>query len=398
MRWMSAPIYLDHNATTPVHPEVREAMLPWLGERWGNPSSGHAYGRAAAEAVARAREQVARSIGATADEILFTSGGTEADNMALLGVGPERGGRLVTSPIEHPAVELPARSLVRAREWACTELPIDREGRVDLKRARPRIADPAPGRCDLVSVILAQNETGVIQPVGEIARLARAASKTVVVHTDAAQAVGKIPVDVGELDVDMLTVVSHKLYGPKGIGALYVREGVKPPRGFLLGGGQERGVRPGTEPVALIVALGRACEVALRDMSEEAERQQALRERLWARLAEGVPGIQRTGAGARTLPNTLHVRFPGCLGRDVLARATAVAASTGSACHAEGGRSGVLGAMGIAPADARGSVRLSLGRMTREWDIGPAARALISAWRSLDGARGLSIVRTPARR
>ncbi|MCA9716348.1 MAG: cysteine desulfurase [Myxococcales bacterium] len=390
---MAAPIYLDHNATTPVHPEVREAMLPWLGDRWGNPSSGHAYGRGAADVVSRAREQVAALIGARPDEILFTSGGTEADNLAVLGVGPERGGRLVSTPIEHPAVELPARALVRAREWAYTELPIDREGRVDLKRARPRIADPAPGRCDLVSVILAQNETGVIQPVAEIAALARAASRGVVVHSDAAQAVGKIPVDVGELGVDLLTVVSHKLYGPKGIGALFIRAGVQPPRPFLLGGGQERGVRPGTEPVALIVGLGRACEVAARDMSEESERQQALRERLWALLAAEIPGIQRTGAGASTLPNTLHVRFPGCRGADVLARATAVAASTGSACHAsEPGAKSVLGAMGVAPADARGSVRLSLGRLTREWDIGPAARALIAAWRSLDASRGLALV------
>ncbi|MCA9688730.1 MAG: cysteine desulfurase [Myxococcales bacterium] len=377
------PIYLDHNATTPVHPEARAAMLPWLCERFGNPSSAHAFGTAAAEAIARARAQVAALIGAAPDEIRFTAGGTEADNLAILGVGPDRGGRLVTTTIEHPAVALPSSALIHGRGWVCTELPIDPRGRVDLKRAGPRIADMAPRPCDLLSVILAQNETGVIQPVGELARMAHAATKAAVVHTDAAQAVGKIPVDVRALDVDMMTIVSHKLYGPGGIGALYVRRGVKAPRPLLLGGGQEHGMRPGTEPTALIVGFGAACEVAGRELADESTRVLGLRERLWDALQTSIPGIVRTGEGAPTVPNTLHVRLPGVDGAAVLARAPEIAASTGSACHSGGGDGGVLGAMGVRPADARGAVRLSLGRLTREWDIGPAARALATAYRSL---------------
>jgi cysteine desulfurase len=237
-------------------------------------------------------------------------------------------------------------------------------------------------------VILAQNETGVIQPVDELSAIARGAVRGVTIHSDAAQAAGKIPVDVGQLGVDLLTLVSHKIYGPKGIGALFVRRGVPRPRPFLLGGGQEQGVSPGTEPVALIAGFGQACEVALRDLEEEGARVCELRERLWARLVDGVPGIARTGAGTPILPNTLHVRFPGCSGAELLQRAPELAASTGSACHAgEGAASGVLGAMGLSGAEARGAVRLSLGRLTRGWDIGPTARALIRAWRSLQGAR-----------
>lgn len=372
-----APVYLDHNATTPVHPRVRDAMLPWLGERWGNPSSAHAYGRDAARAVAQARAEVAALIGGQPHQLVFTGGGTEADNLALRGPTAARR-RIVVSTVEHPAIDLPARAL-QAEGWAREELPVTATGRVDLERARQVLAEPA----GLLSVILAQNETGVLQPVAELAALARAAAPDVIVHSDAAQAVGKVPVDVAALGVDLLTIVSHKLYGPCGIGALWVRDGL-PLRPLTLGGGQEGGRRPGTEPVMLIVGLGAACALARGDLEAEARRVAGLRDRLWARLSEGIAGLQWTGQGAPLLPNTLHVRVPGHDGAAVLARAPAVAASTGSACHADDGSiSGVLGAMGLRADDARGALRLTLGRGTTEGDVERAAEAIVSAVRGL---------------
>jgi cysteine desulfurase len=370
-------IYLDHNATTPIHPAVREAMLPWLGERWGNPSSAHAFGRDAAEAVAVARAEVAALVGAKEAEIVFVSGGTEADNLALLGAPASRP-RVVVSAVEHPAIDGPV-ALLRAGGFVHAVLPVDAAGRVDLDRARSVLAEP----CGILSVILAQNETGVIQPVAELAAIARGSAGDVIVHSDAAQAVGKIPVDVRALDVDLLTIVGHKLYAPAGIGALFVRDGlVLRPRQH--GGGQERGLRPGTEPVALIVGLGAACALARSDLEIEGARQAALRDRLWARLAAGVPGVQRTGEGAPVLPGTLHVRFAGRTGAQVLARAPSIAASTGSACHSEGQGSqpaanAVLAAMGLHADAARGAVRLSLGRRTTEAEIDRAASALVEA-------------------
>ncbi len=367
------PIYLDHNATTPVADEVREAMLPWLGARFGNPSSGHAYGRAAAVAVARARAQVAELIGAQPPQIVFTSGGTEADNLAVRRSTCARE-RVVTSAVEHPAVEEPARAL-QSQGWRWDQLAVGRDGAVDLEAARSILAEP----CGLLSVILAQNETGVVQPVAALTELARAAAADVVVHTDAAQAVGKIDVDVDGLGVDLLTIVGHKLYGPCGIGALYVRTpGLVRP--WALGGGQERGVRPGTEPTPSIVGLGEACRIAGRDLEAQSARQRALCQRLQARLRDRVPKLHVTGADSVTLPNTLHVCFPDCTGADLLAGARAIAASTGSACHSDGGGGGVLGAMGLDPAHVRGAVRLSIGRRTREEDIADAAEALVAAW------------------
>lgn len=370
------PVYLDYNATTPVDPRVRDAMMPWLGERWGNPSSAHAHGRQAAEAVAHAREQVARLVGARPTQVIFTGGGTEADNLALRGPRVTRR-KIVVSAVEHPAIDLPARAL-EAEGWTRVELPVDPRGRVDRTRAAEILAKPT----GLLSVILAQNETGVIQPVAELAAMARAAAADVVIHTDAAQAVGKIPVDVEALGIDLMTIVSHKLYGPAGIGALYVRDEERPLAPLTQGGGQEGGRRPGTEPVALIVGLGAACALAQADLADEALRLQGLRDRLWDRLREEIPGIRWTGEGAPLLPNTLHVRVPGHDGGALLARAPQVAASTGSACHADGGApSGVLGAMGLGADDARGALRLTLGRRTTEADVDRAAAALVAAAR-----------------
>ena len=373
----SDPIYLDHNATTPVAESVRDAMVPWLGLQFGNPSSGHVFGRRAAEAVAHARSQVAALIGASPEQIVFTGGGTEADNLAVRRSTVARR-RVVTTSVEHPAVEEPARAL-SADGWTWERLAVDSSGRVDLAAASSVLAEPA----GLVSVILAQNETGVLQPVSEISALARASAADVIVHSDGAQAVGKVPVDVAAMGVDLLTIVGHKLYGPCGIGALYIREpGLV--RGWALGGGQEHGIRPGTEPTAMVVGLGAACRLAAHDLEVEGRRQAALRDALQARLVDGIPRLRVTGHGADRLPNTLHVCVPGCVGADVLRRAPELAASTGSACHADG-EGGILHAMGVDAELARGALRLSLGRRTTAVDVERAGEALVRAWSEVVG-------------
>ncbi len=370
---MSSIVYADYNATTPLDPDVFEAMRPYLSVQFGNPSSSHAYGRQAALAVERARGQVADLIGARSGEILFTSGGTESNNLAVL-CAADGPGRIVLTGVEHPSVHEPAQELVR-RGWNAEELAMDTRGAVDLGHAEELLGRPA----DLVCCMLAQNETGVLQPVAEVAKLARAASPQVRIHCDAAQAAGKVPVDVEALDVDLLTVVGHKLYGPKGIGALYVRSGALR-RPLMFGGGQEAGIRPGTEAVAAIVGLGAACERAGRVLGEETERLTRLRERLWAHLSARLPGVQRTGEGADTLPNTLHLCFPRCDATDLLAAASEVAASTGSACQSRGHGAGrVLEAMGWSPSRARGALRLSLGRFTTEAEVDRIALALSEA-------------------
>jgi cysteine desulfurase len=371
------PIYLDYNATTPVAPEVLEAMLPFLREEFGNPSSTHPYGRRAREAVERARAQVAALIGARAEEIFFTSGGTEANNLAIRGVAEARPERrhLITSTIEHPATALPCRYLER-QGWEVSRVGVDTEGRLRTEEVEAAYREDTA----LVTVIHANNETGVLQPVKELG--ARARGRGAVVHTDAAQSVGKVPVSVEALGVDLLTVVGHKLYAPKGVGALYVRRGT-PLRPFALGGGQEHGLRPGTENVPYVVGLGAACELARgrleRDMAEMVE----LRERLWWRLQAEVPGMRLTGHVTERLPNTLNVRFPGVRGSAVLAGAPEVAASTGSACH-EGGEtaSSILLAMGLPAEEALGAVRLTLGHGTTAEEVDAAAAALARAWRA----------------
>ncbi len=371
---MTTVVYADYNATTPIDPEVFEAMRPYLTLRFGNPSSSHAYGRAAAVALEEARSQVAELIGARSGEIVFTSGGTESNNLAILGLGLDPG-RVVTTAVEHPSVAGPVARLVAAG-WTHDVLPVDGTGRVDLEAAREILAAPA----DLVSVIHAQNETGVLQPVAEIAALARAANPKVVVHTDAAQSAGKVPVDVRALDVDLATVVSHKLYGPKGVGALFVR-GRRIRRPLLAGGGQEGGVRPGTEPVAALVGFGAACARAQILLDDEGPRIGALRERLWHKLSARIRGLVRTvPAEVPCLPNTLHVRFPDCDAVDLLAAADTVAASVGSACHA--GRevaSSVLLAMGLSKDEAWGAVRLSLGRFTTAAEVDRIVHDLVDA-------------------
>jgi cysteine desulfurase len=371
------PIYLDHNATTPVLPEVVDAMLPYLREHFGNPSSAHVYGQAAQAAVTRARGRVAGLLGCAMDEVIFTSGGTEANNLAIRGVCealPDRR-HVVTSVIEHPATEKPCAWLEQ-HGWRVTRIGVDADGRTRVDEARAATTASTA----LVTVMHSNNETGVLQPIVDLTNLAH--EYGAVIHTDAAQSVGKVPVNVRELGVDLLSVAGHKLYAPKGTGALYVRRGaaLSP---FVLGAGHERGLRPGTENVASIVGLGLACEIAARDMELAATRIRRLRDDFWSRLITAVPGIQLNGHPTLRLPNTLSVRFPGVSGNAVLARATGVAASTGSACHAGHEQaSAVILAMEVNAEGALGTIRLTLGRATTATEIEIACNALAAAWRA----------------
>ena len=375
------PIYLDHNATTPLAPEVLDAMLPFLRGGYANPSSEHALGRRTREAVERGRQQVASLIGATIDEVIFTSGGTESNNVAIRGTAATaapRRRRIITSQVEHPATERPCEFL-ESQGWRVTRLPVNAQGSID-----PVVFDAAlDDDVALVTVLLAQNETGVLLPIQQMVAAAR--PHRIVTHTDAAQAIGKIDVNVDTLGVDLLSIAGHKFYGPKGVGALYVRRGtaLEP---VLLGASQERGLRPGTENVASIVGLGAACDLAQSRMTVEATRLSALRERLWYNLARRIPGVVRHTPVEGSVPNTLLVSFPGVIGRDVLARAPGLAASTGSACHAgQHTPSTVLIAMGVEPGVAMGVVRLSLGHDNNPEDIAAAVDLLVDAYRESVG-------------
>lgn len=378
---VDAPIYLDHNATTRLLPEVVDAMLPYLRTHFGNPASGHVYGARARQAVASARAQVAALLGCDEGEILFTSGGTEANNLAIRGVAEarERPGQIVTTSIEHPATEQPCAWLER-HGWQATRIGVDANGQARMDAARSAIGRGTV----LVTVMHSNNETGVLQPVAALAELGHAAGA--VLHSDAAQSVGKVAVNVRALGVDLLSIAGHKLYAPKGVGALYVKRGT-PIAPLLLGAGHERGLRPGTENVAAIVGLGVACSAAVRDLETEAARIRALRDDLWTRLVAGVPALALNGHRADRLPNTLNVRFPRASGISVLAGAPELAASTGSACH-EGheSASNVILAMGVPAAAALGSVRLTLGRGTTAEEVERAADALIAAWHGLVSA------------
>ena len=385
MPGLDAPIYLDHNATTPLLPGVVEAMLPYLDTEFGNPSSSHASGRRARDAVERARAQVAHLLGCAADEIVFTSGGTEANNLAIRGVAGAAGAtrrHCVTSLIEHPATANPCRELAR-QGWSVDWLPVDAGGRARVDAADEYVTASTA----LVTVMHANNETGTIQPIRDLAELAHA--RGALFHTDAAQTVGKIDVDVQALGVDLLTVAGHKLNAPKGVGALYVRRGTTL-RPFMLGASHERGLRPGTENVASIVALGVACELSRVGLANAKTRAlAALRDRLWSSLLHQIPEVRRNGDPAHCLPNTLSVRFPHVRGTAVLEATPEIEASTGSACH-EGNESpsGVLVAMGLAAEDALQTVRLSVGCTTRAEEIDVAAAALVRGWRIARRATG----------
>ncbi|MFJ5216702.1 cysteine desulfurase family protein [Streptomyces sp. NPDC088354] len=380
------PVYLDHNATTPVDPRVAEATRPWL-ERWfGNPSSGHAVAAEPRAALARAREQVAALIGAAADEIVFTGSGSEADTLALRGAvlaaAPGRS-RVITQVTEHPAVLETCRALARLHGVEVTLLPVDGEGLVDPAR----LAAALDERTALVSVMAANNETGTLQPVAELARLTRAHGA--LFHCDAAQAAGKVPLDVRDLGVDLLTLVGHKMYAPKGVAALYVRRGVRL-EPLVPGGGQESGRRAGTENVAFAVALGAAAGLAAAELTGGGDRRAAaLRDRLHDGLAAALPGrVHLNGSARHRLPGTLNVSIDGTAGHDLLAAVPLLAASTGSACHS-GARtpSPVLRAMGLDDARALAALRLSVGRWTTRADVDLAVGLLVAAVRSAEAAR-----------
>ncbi|MBM4073258.1 MAG: cysteine desulfurase [Planctomycetes bacterium] len=375
------PVYLDYNATTPLDPAVVEAMLPILQENFGNPSSGHAHGRAAHEAVGRGRAQVSQLLGCQPDEVIFTGGGTEASNHALKGAvfarlrgifgRWARGAHIVTCAVEHPATLQPCEFLKRLG-CQVTVVPVDRHGKVDPNDVRKAMTRSTT----VVSIMHANNEVGTIEPIRAVADIAH--SYGALMHTDAAQSLGKIAVDVNDLGVDLLTVAGHKLYAPKGIGVLYVRRGVKL-EPFIHGAGHESGRRAGTENVPYIVALGVACELARQGLPAAAEKLRLLRDRLWQRLQAALGDrIVLNGHPVERLPNTLNVNLVGEYGAEVLDRTSEVAASTGSACHAgHVTLSPVLKAMGVAPALGRGAVRLSVGRFSTEDEIDRAAAALL---------------------
>lgn len=378
---MNLPVYLDYNATTPVAPEVAEAILPYLREHFGNPSSAHVFGQRAKLAVAQARAQVAALINARADEIVLTGSATEANNLALLGIARSLGrpAHLIISAVEHPSIAVPAKQLEEAG-WAVTIVPVDGCGRVTPEAVgqalRPETA--------LVSVMHANNEIGTLQPIAEIAAIVKVHGA--LMHTDAAQSAGKVALDVEALGIDLLTLAGHKFYATKGVGALYVRSGT-PLAPLLTGGEQERGLRPGTENVPAIVGLGEAARLARERLPVAEPRLKALRDSLHEKLKKAIPGLQLNGHPEQRLPNTLHVSFPGVAGRELLDRAAAeVAASLGSACHAESDTvSGVLAALGIDTPRALGAVRLSVGWMTTDEEIERAAVALIAAFADCQG-------------
>ena len=378
------PIYLDYNATTPVDPLAAQALEPWLRERFGNPSSAHLYGKEAKAAVETARAEVAALIGGRPEDMIFCGSATEANNLAIFGVARAlRGERrhLVTSAVEHPSVMQPMRWL-EAEGWQLTVLPVDGAGRVRMEAAAQAIRRDTA----LISVMLANNETGTMQPVSEIAALAHA--RGAFMHVDAAQGAGKIPIDVHDLGADLLTLAGHKFYAPKGVGALYVREGT-PILPIMAGADHERGLRPGTENVPHIVALGTAARLAQEGLAREAARLQQLRDALQERLVIAIPGLLLNGHPTERLPNTLNLSFPGVAGWQLLAATPEIAASTGSACHAGGHTvSDVLAAMSMPQEQALSAIRLSLGRFTTTAEIEEAANALINAWRGLTGAVG----------
>jgi cysteine desulfurase len=374
-------IYLDYNATTPVDPAVVEAMMPYLAIHFGNPSSTHSYAGKTHRAVMEAREQVAQLLGAQPGEIIFTGGGSESDNLAIRGVALAKrneGNHIITQITEHPAVYNTCRALERLHGVRVTYLPVDQFGRVN-----PRdVEDAIDERTVLVTIMHANNETGTLQPIAEIAEIAH--RHNVLLHSDASQSVGKIPTRIADLGVDLLTIAGHKLYAPKGIGALYVRRGVQL-ESLIYGGGQEAGHRAGTENVAFMVGLGRAAMLAEEQLPTSLPRIRQLRDLLHQRLNEYLPGlVHLNGHRTERLPNTLNVSIDRVIGEEVLAATPHIASSTGSACH-EGNTepSDVLMAMGYSRNRALGALRLTLGRWSTEAEIEEAARMLANTVKTI---------------
>jgi len=370
-------IYLDYNATTPLASEVVETMRPFLLGEFGNPSSSHPIGKRAKQALETARGQIATMLGSQPDEIIFTSGGTESNNMVLKSVAwtlRHRGHHIITTKIEHPAILNPAIFLME-KGYDVTFLPVDHHGCLDPDEVKQALRNDTI----LISVMYANNETGTIQPIMEISLLAK--EHGVLFHTDAAQAIGKIPTNVTDLGVDLLTIAGHKLYAPKGIGALFVRNGVKL-EPLMHGGGQERGLRSGTENVMFAVGLGRACELVSENLHDDMPRLRKLRDRLHDTIQSAIPEAVLNGHPEQRLPNTLNLSFLGMIGEEILQAIPDLCASTGAACHDRSvALSHVLAAMGVTKEVGMGAIRLSLGRPTTEAEIDQAAQCLIAAIR-----------------
>jgi cysteine desulfurase len=376
---VTRPIYLDYQATTPVDPRVVDAMLPYLTTEFGNPSSSHAYGRAAAAAVDTARGQVAALIGAhEPGEIVFTSSGTESNHLALTGAAHAaraagRGDHIITTAIEHPATQATCDQLEHAG-FRVTQLPVGADGRVDPDDLNHALQ---PGTV-LVSVMHANNEIGTLQPLADIATLTR--DRGILLHSDAAQSPATVKVDVDALGVDLLTLVGHKMYAPKGVAALYIRRGTPPLVPQLVGGGQERGLRAATENVPGIVALGAAAAIAQAEHAADAARIKPLRDRLLSELAAALPGLHVNGSLTHRLPGNLSLTLPHTTAEQMMAAAPDLAFSAGAACHTgHTAPSPVLTTLGLTPEQAARTIRIGIGRYTTDQDITTAAASLTAA-------------------
>jgi cysteine desulfurase len=373
------PIYLDYNATTPIDPEVAEAMRPYLFEHFGNPSSSHWYGIQTKKAVHEARRQVADLLHCNPEEVVFTSGGSESNNYAIKGTAfanREKGNHIITSAIEHPAV-LKVCKYLAEKGFQITYLPVD-----EFCLVKPReLQESITPHTILISIMHANNEVGTIQPIAEIAQIAK--EHGIVFHTDAAQSVGKIPTRVDELEVDLLTIAGHKLYAPKGIGALYVRGGIRLEK-LIHGADHEQDLRAGTENVLEIVGLGQACEIAHRDLEKNMGHMQKMRDLLYAGLRQQWGEIRLNGHPEKRLPNTLSVCFKSIEANTLLAEIESVAASAGAACHSDSVRlSSVLEAMQVDLEYAMGTVRFSTGKMTTEEEVNHAVAVFVKTARRL---------------
>src|SRR3989339_12296 len=359
-------VYLDYNATTPIHPLAAKKMEKYIQTYFGNPSSSHWYGRKAYEGVERARKQVAKMLGCTPNEIVFTSGGTESNNYAIRGVAEtyrSKGNHIITSIIEHPAVIKPCQYLEK-QGFEVTYLPVDRYGMVNPNDVRKAIR---PGKTILVTIMHANNETGTIQSIEEISHIAK--SKNILLHTDAAQSIGKIPAKVNDLGVDFLSIAGHKLYAPKGVGVLYIRKGIQI-QPFILGAGHENGRRAGTENVIEIVGLGKACEILNDNQISNSRKVKALRDKFYNGLIASGIGVILNGHPDKRLPNTLNVSFAGIESSKLIEKIPGIAVSAGSACHANSKvPSSVLTAMGITDKEAFSAIRFSFGMFTTKADV-----------------------------
>lgn len=377
---MGDPVYLDYNATTPVDPAVRQVMLPYLEEHFGNPSSSYIYGQRAKAAVGLARQQVAAFIGAFPEEIIFTSGGSESNNQAIIGTalaGIGKGKHIITSSIEHPAVLDTCRYLEDRFGFRVSYLSVDGYGLVDPGDVGRAIS----GDTVLITIMHANNETGTIGPIEEIGRIAR--ERNIPFHTDAAQSCGKIEVDVNKLGIDLLTIAGHKMYAPKGVGVLYVRKGTELDS-YIHGAGQEEGRRAGTENVPYIAGLGAASEIAGKHLDDYGKRLKPLRDRLHTIIESGLgkERVRLNGHPEGRLPNTLNISIRGVSGEELLGGIPEIAASTGAACHADSTEpSNVLLEMGLDREWALGALRLSLGRWSTAEEIEMAGRLIVN-WAS----------------